>query len=131
MFVSSWRPLSDPAQSNRSPRRERRYASIVVDRPSHLGVSGIRGAALMIAEGAHLLAVKERLGHSSIQVTADRYGHLFPSLEEALTDRLDASYRDALTRFSSPAIARQLREPGLSTEKATKKRAKSPLQPGL
>ena len=36
-------------------------------------------AALMIAEGAHLLAVKERLGHSSIQVTADRYGHLFPS----------------------------------------------------
>ena len=54
----------------------------------------------MIAEGAHLLAVKERLGHSSIQVTADRYGHLFPSLEEALTDRLDASYRDALTRFS-------------------------------
>jgi integrase len=56
-------------------------------------------AALTIAEGAHLLAVKERLGHSSIQVTADRYGHLFPSLEEALTDRLDASYRDALTRF--------------------------------
>jgi integrase len=40
-------------------------------------------AALMVAEGAHLLAVKERLGHSTIQVTADRYGHLFPSLEEA------------------------------------------------
>jgi integrase len=40
-------------------------------------------AALMIAEGAHLLAVKERLGHSTIQVTADRYGHLFPSLEAA------------------------------------------------
>ena len=52
-------------------------------------------AALMIAEGAHLLAVKERLGHSSIQVTADRYGHLFPSLEAALTDRLDATYRAA------------------------------------
>jgi len=53
-------------------------------------------AALMIAEGAHLLAVKERLGHSTIQVTADRYGHLFPSLEEALTDRLGATYRAAL-----------------------------------
>ena len=55
-------------------------------------------AALMIAEGAHLLAVKERLGHSSIQVTADRYGHLFPSLEAALTDRLDATYRAAAAR---------------------------------
>jgi integrase len=72
-------------------------------------------AALMIAEGAHLLAVKERLGHSSIQVTADRYGHLFPSLEEALTDRLDASYRDALERFSSPLIARISRDTPSST----------------
>ena len=53
-------------------------------------------AALMIAEGAHLLAVKERLGHSTIQVTADRYGHLFPSLEEALTNRLGATYRAAI-----------------------------------
>jgi integrase len=58
-------------------------------------------AALMIAEGAHLLAVKERLGHSSIQVTADRYGHLFPSLEEALTAKLDASFRAAIQRGSS------------------------------
>jgi len=53
-------------------------------------------AALMIAEGAHLLAVKERLGHSTIQVTADRYGHLFPSLEQALTARLGDTYRAAL-----------------------------------
>lgn len=58
-------------------------------------------AALMIAEGAHLRAVKERLGHSTIQVTADRYGHLFPSLEAALTDRLDATYRAAVERAVS------------------------------
>lgn len=58
-------------------------------------------AALMIAEGAHLLVVKERLGHSTIQVTADRYGHLFPSLEEALTARLDASFRAAVHRQKS------------------------------
>jgi integrase len=53
-------------------------------------------AALMVAEGAHLLAVKERLGHSTIQVTADRHGHLFPSLEASLTDRLDRTYAAAL-----------------------------------
>lgn len=52
-------------------------------------------AALMIAEGAHLLVVKERLGHSTIAVTADRYGHLYPSLEAALTTRLDETYRAA------------------------------------
>jgi integrase len=49
----------------------------------------------MIAEGAHALAVKERLGHSSIAITMDRYGHLFPSVEAALTDLLDAAYRAA------------------------------------
>jgi integrase len=53
-------------------------------------------AALLVAEGAHLLAVKERLGHSTIQVTADRYGHLFPSLEASLTGRLDRTYTAAL-----------------------------------
>ena len=53
----------------------------------------------MINEGAHLLAVKERLGHSTIQVTADRYGHLFPSLEAALTTKLDDSYRAAVAPF--------------------------------
>ena len=58
-------------------------------------------AALMIAEGAHLLAVKERLGHSTIQVTADRYGHLFPPLEAALTDRLGATHRAALDGSTS------------------------------
>jgi integrase len=49
-------------------------------------------AAMMIAQGAHLLVVKQRLGHSSISVTADRYGHLYPSLEAALTVKLDKEY---------------------------------------
>ena len=52
-------------------------------------------AAIMIGEGAHLLVVKERLGHSTIAVTADRYGHLYPSLSAALTSQLDVLYRDA------------------------------------
>lgn len=36
-----------------------------------------------------------RLGHSSIQVTLDTYGHLFPELEEDVTQRLDAVGRAA------------------------------------
>jgi len=48
-------------------------------------------AAFLVAEGAHPLVVKERLGHSSITVTMDRYGHLFPELDAAVTDRLDVA----------------------------------------
>jgi integrase len=50
-------------------------------------------AALLIAQGAHPKAIQYRLGHSSITVTLDRYGHLFPALDDALTDGLDATYR--------------------------------------
>ncbi len=40
--------------------------------------------ALAIAEGAHPKAIQTRMGHSSINVTLDRYGHLFPELDETL-----------------------------------------------
>jgi integrase len=53
-------------------------------------------AALCISLGAHPKAIQERLGHSSITVTLDRYGHLFPKLDEALTARLDDLRASAL-----------------------------------
>lgn len=46
-------------------------------------------AALMIALNLPILAVKQRLGHSTIQVTMDRYGHLLPSVTDAVVDGLD------------------------------------------
>jgi len=66
-------------------------------------------AALAIAQGAHPLVIKERLGHSSITVTLDRYGGLFPSLDEAIADGLDGVLREQLAakpRPKSPKIAR-------------------------
>jgi hypothetical protein len=44
----------------------------------------------------------ERLGHSSIQVTLDVYGHIFPSLEEQLAERLDVMARDAAAAYLPP-----------------------------
>jgi integrase len=35
----------------------------------------------------------KRLGHSSVQVTLDRYGHLFPEVKAHITDGLDLVYR--------------------------------------
>lgn len=71
-------------------------------------------AALCIALGAHPKAIQERLGHSSITVTLDRYGHLFPKLDEALTDRLDAMHAEAVAvppRVEGTAV-RKLRPRG-------------------
>jgi integrase len=53
-------------------------------------------AALAIAQGAHPMAIKERLGHASITTTLDRYGGLFPRLDETIAEGLDAVLRDSM-----------------------------------
>ena len=45
-------------------------------------------AALMIAESAHPEKIKRHLGHSSIIVTMDVYGHMFPAEDEVIAERL-------------------------------------------
>jgi integrase len=54
-------------------------------------------AALLIAQGAHPKEIQERLGHSTIQLTFNRYGHLLPTLDGRLRDGLDATWRKAQT----------------------------------
>jgi hypothetical protein len=39
--------------------------------------------------------VKDHLGHSSIRVTSDRYGHLFPRARLEMADQLDETYQRA------------------------------------
>lgn len=53
-------------------------------------------AALLIALGAHPKEICEHMGHSSIQVTMDRYGHLYPDAKEALMSKLDTTFDTAL-----------------------------------
>lgn len=60
-------------------------------------------AALLVAQGAHPKAMMERLGHSSIEVTLDRYGHLLPSLDAALTDGLEKTYQASLSTLPTGA----------------------------
>ena len=49
--------------------------------------------SLLIEQGAHPKYIQEQAGHSSIQVTLDTYGHLFPELEVHITEGLDQVYR--------------------------------------
>jgi len=56
--------------------------------------------SLLIRKGAHPKYIQEQAGHSSIQVTMDTYGHLFPSQNREWVNKLDeesfvpASYPD-------------------------------------
>jgi integrase len=45
--------------------------------------------SLLIQSGASIVYVKEQMGHSSIQVTVDTYGHLIPGANVSFVDRLD------------------------------------------
>jgi integrase len=45
--------------------------------------------SLLIQAGASLAYVRDQMGHSSIQVTADVYGHLIPGANMAFVDKLD------------------------------------------
>ena len=46
--------------------------------------------SLLIQNGASIVYVKEQMGHSSIQVTVDTYGHLIPGANVSFVDTLDA-----------------------------------------
>jgi integrase len=59
--------------------------------------------SLLIGLGAHPKAIMERLGHSSITVTLNTYGHLFPELEESLVDGLEGLVQGALQVDDVPA----------------------------
>ncbi len=69
-----------------------------------LGFTGLRFhdlrhtyAALMVAAGAHPKYLQAQMGHSSIRVTLDLYGHLFPDANRGVLESLDA-----LTTPSTP-----------------------------
>jgi integrase len=55
-------------------------------------------ASLLIQNGEGLAYVRDQLGHSSIKITVDTYGHLIPGMNHAAVDRLDALGRATPTQ---------------------------------
>ena len=53
--------------------------------------------SLLLQRGASLVYVREQMGHSSIQVTVDIYGHLVPGADVAFVDLLDQNPSDTVT----------------------------------
>ncbi len=52
-------------------------------------------ASLLLSDGQSPVYVKEQLGHSSIQITVDIYGHLIPSSNRGAVNRLDTPQQSA------------------------------------
>jgi integrase len=65
-------------------------------------------AALLVADGRHMEEVKDYLGHSTIRVTSDRYGHLFPRARQELADGLDAIFSTARASGDETAVGRDV-----------------------
>lgn len=61
-------------------------------------------ASMMIAAGVNPKALSTYMGHSSIQITLDRYGHLMPGNEDEAAALLDAY----LVRADSAARIREI-----------------------
>jgi integrase len=60
--------------------------------------------ALAIAAGAHPKAIQARTGDSSINVTLDRYGHLFPDLDESLALAFGEQLAKARSERQTPTV---------------------------
>jgi hypothetical protein len=59
----------------------------------------------MIAAGVNIKALSAYMGHSSVAITLDRYGHLLPGNEDEAAAQLDAYLTSAVgkTRENDPA----------------------------
>ena len=76
------------------------------------GLDGVRwhdlrhtAVALAIERGAHAKVIQERMGHSTVKVTLDRYGHVLPSIEDKVAGGLDQTYHEALPVMVATADA--------------------------
>jgi integrase len=86
-------PTGKPLRSSNFHRRV--WKPVVMDRGlGDLVPHDLRhtAASLAISAGASVKAVQRMLGHSSAQITLDRYSHLFDDDLETLADNMDARY---------------------------------------
>jgi integrase len=61
-------------------------------------------ASLLIDGDANPKAVQEFMGHSSIKVTFDLYGHLFPGSRDEVRARMDAYLEAELAGARGPIV---------------------------
>src|SRR5207253_8928901 len=95
VFGRAARDPFNPATVNNRARRAWAAARLV---PIGLHEARHTYASLMIAAGVNAKALSTYMGHSSVTITYDRYGHLMPGNEDEAAAHLDAYLARADTR---------------------------------
>ena len=80
-------------------------------------------ASLLLQNGESAVYVKDQMGHCSIQVTVDLYGHLIPGGNRQAVDRLDVSVEEWSLR---PKSATPRNRPPCSRGPCSSDRLQSP-----
>ncbi len=95
-------PQGGALRHNLFYRRHYKPAVAAVGLPATLRFHDLRHtyAAFCIASTADPYAVMKRMGHSSITVTYNTYGHLFPERDQEITRGLEDLFRRAGVDFS-------------------------------
>jgi hypothetical protein len=70
-------------------------------------------ASLLLQQGESPVYVKEQMGHSSIAITVDLYGHLIPGGNRQAVDRLDEPVARRWDRGGSATLAQPERPVGV------------------
>jgi len=68
----------------------------------------------LIQDGASLAYVRDQMGHSSIQITVDTYGHLIPGADIAWVDQVDT--KAAQQENATPAQPERVEMEGKAAE---------------
>ena len=63
-------------------------------------------ASIFIAAGVNVKALSSYLGHSSITITMDRYGHLMPGNEDEAVGLVDSYLEEACAKGLSREVSR-------------------------
>jgi integrase len=94
-----------PLRNSNFNRRVWRPAVRAAGLPDRLRIHDLRhtAAAIMISEGAPLEVVKAQLGHSSISVTSDFYGHLYRETRRRYVSDLDRVFAAAADQMQTTA----------------------------
>jgi integrase len=104
-----WRsPQGGPFRHDNWFKRHFKPALVRAGLPEGTRVHDLRHsyAAMLIGQGAHPRAIMERMGHSTITVTLDTYGHLLPKIDAALVTVYQSSVTPAVTTAVSPVRPR-------------------------
>lgn len=117
-------PTGGVLQHTNFYRRTYKPAVVVAGLPEALRFHDLRHtcAALLIGQGHQQYEIMRHLGHSSIQVTIDRYGHLFPDRAESVADTLEAVWAgrgeaaSVVNPAGLPVMLRDAKRPGQRVE---------------